>query len=127
MFLQGAISFVGRPLRLGWPPEVVPRDLMEPWASRMSGWWSPNLSIRDNSLLIRWLNERSLHSGSMIHNFHFHKTFPGHDIGMEKRSKEMSNMLVAIIRFEATSQMLESTGDKPIAGNEIGDAPCFIR
>ena len=46
---------------------------------------------------------------------------------MEKRSKEMSNMLVAMIRFEATSQMLESTGDKPIAGNEIGDALCFIR
>ena len=46
---------------------------------------------------------------------------------MEKQSKKMSNMSCASNCFDVFSQMLESWGDKPFAGNEIRYTRCFIR
>ncbi len=93
----------------------------------MSEWWSLSFENRNYSLLICWPIEEMLQKLSMTHDFHFRKTLPGHDIGMEKQSKEMSNVPGATICFDVFSQMHESGGAKPFAGNEIRDVPCFIR
>ena len=66
-------------------------------------------------------------SRSMTHNFPFHKTLPGRVIGMEKLSKEISNVPGSNICLDVFLQIHESGGDKPFAGNKIRDVPCFIR
>lgn len=93
----------------------------------MSEWWSPSYENRYYSLLICWPIEEMLQGLSMTHNLHFRKTLPGQEIGMEKQSKEMSNVPSATICFDVFSQMHESGGAKPFAGNEIRDVLCFIR
>jgi hypothetical protein len=74
----------------------------------MSEWWSPSLENRNYSPLFCWPIEERLQKLSMTHNFHFRKTLPRHDIGIEKQSKEMSNVPNGTICFDVFSQMHES-------------------